>query len=437
MAAERKIVRASDLTVFLILALCLVVVPAIMYRILAGPLGVGSAGDEVGSGTKEELEKPKQMPEGLVPFGVDDSGIFADLDAGVSFGLPACARGKDVSLVVNKKKRTLSLLYHGVAVKTYPISLGFTPQGDKTKQGDGRTPEGEYFICEMLDEDLAARYGARSMRLSYPSKKDAVRGLEEGLVTQAQHDAIVAAIEKGEMPPQDTKLGSSIRIHGGGVGEDWTAGCIALRDEDAIEVYDAVVPGTKVTVVSGEGKDPDDADRDGIPDQVDVHVGALKTAMNRASYDSGYFKISYPMGDVARDVGCCTDVVVRALRNAGIDLQVKMKKDIEARPKAYPHIKKANPNIDHRRVMNMFVYMKKHALAVDTDLESDICHWLPGDLVFFDTLPKKGPDHVGIVAWNLDEGGLPMVINNWTWGYSTGEMDLLSWVEVTHHYRLE
>ena len=89
------------------------------------------------------------------------------------------------------------------------------------------------------------------------------------------------------------------------------------------------------------------------------------------------------------------------------------------------------------RFPNMLVYMKKHYLAVDTDLEGDVCHWLPGDLVFFDTLPKKGPDHVGIVSWSLDEGGLPVVINNWTWGYSTGEMDLLSWVEVTHHYRLK
>jgi uncharacterized protein YijF (DUF1287 family) len=325
-----------------------------------------------------------------------------------------------------------------VAVKTYPVSLGFTPVGDKKKQGDGRTPEGEYFICEMLDEDLAPRYGARSMRISYPSIKDAKRGLEKGLVTQAQHDAIVAAIEKGEMPPQNTKLGSSIRIHGGGVGKDWTAGCIALRDEDAIEIYDAVVPGTKVTVVGGKGKDPDDDDGDGIPDQVDVHVGALKAAINGAGYDSGYFKISYPMGDVERDVGCCTDVIVRALRNAGIDLQVEIKKDIGKRAKAYPHVKKANPDIDHRRVKNMAVYMKKHYLAVDTSLEGDdVCRWLPGDVVFFDTLPKKGPDHVGIVSWNADESGLPMVINNWTWGYSTGEMDLLSWVDVTHHYRLK
>jgi len=439
MAAERKIIRTSDLTVFVILALCLVVVPAGILRILAGPAGKAESSGKavVGDGEKDPGEKPASSATGLAPFGVVDSGIFGDLDADVSFALPACARGKDVSLVVNKKRRTLSLLYHGVAVKTYPVSLGFTPAGDKKKQGDGRTPEGEYFICEMLDEDLAPRYGARSMRLSYPSVKDAERGLEKGLIGQAQHDAIVAAIKKGVMPPQDTKLGSSIRIHGGGVGDDWTAGCIALRDEDAVEVYDAVVPGTKVTVLSGKGKDADDADRDGIPDQVDVHAGALKTALNGAGYDSGYFKISYPMGDVAREVGCCTDVIIRAFRNAGIDLQVKIHDDIEARKKAYPHVKKANANIDHRRVKNMLVYMKKHLAAVDADLEGDdVCRWLPGDVVFFDTLPKKGPDHVGIVTWNLDDSGLPMVVNNWTWGYTTGEMDLLSWVETTHHFRL-
>ena len=174
-----------------------------------------------------------------------------------------------------------------------------------------------------------------------------------------------------------------------------------------------------------------------IHDQVDIHAGALKAALNGASYDGGYYKIAYPMGDVAREKGCCTDVVIRALRNAGIDLQEALSKDIAKRPKAYKHIKKANTDIDHRRVRNLLVYMKKHMMSLGTDFEGDsVCGWMPGDVVLFDTLPRKGPDHIGIVVAETD-GGLPLVVNNWTTGYTTRAMDLLSWVDVTHRFRVK
>ncbi len=106
--------------------------------------------------------------------------------------------------------------------------------------------------------------------------------------------------------------------------------------------------------------------------------------------------------------------------------------------KAYKHIKAKNMSIDHRRVKNMFIYMKKHLKAVDAPLdEAHLAQWLPGDVVFLDTLPKKGPDHVGILSFHTDKNGFPMVINNWTWGSKTGEMDLLSWCPVTHHFRVK
>lgn len=401
------------------------------------PPAAGKGGDpaaEAGAHPAEPELVVKKPGKG-VALGLADTGIFSDLDSRVSLGLPPCAGDRDLRIEVNKKKRMLTLYLGKVPLKTYPVALGFDPVGDKQKQGDGKTPEGEYTICEMLSENLAARYGARSMRISYPSVKDAQRGLEKGLVTQAQHDAIVEAIEKGEMPPQDTKLGSSIRIHGGGIDGDWTAGCIALRDEDAVEIYGVVGEGTKVVVRSGKKPGKHDADGDGIPDQVDITAGALKCALNGASYDNGYYKIGYPLGDVDRDVGCCADVIVRALRNGGIDLQEEIQEDIAGRPKAYGHVKKPNPDIDHRRVRNLLVYMKKHLEPVEAGL-GKVCEWLPGDVVFFDTLPKKGPDHIGILSFAVDENGYPMVVNNWTEGYTTAEMDLLSWVDVTHHFRI-
>lgn len=183
------------------------------------------------------------------------------------------------------------------------------------------------------------------------------------------------------------------------------------------------------------GEASGDLDSDGIPDQLDVLLGALKAVLNGASYDTGYHRIPFPMGDVPREIGCCSDVVIRALRNAGIDLQTVVQRDIANRPRAYPHVPSPNPSIDHRRVRNLVVYMKKHFRRLDTDVSS-ASGWLPGDIVLFDTLPKAGPDHIGVISSTTGDGGLPLVINNWTWGSTTSEMELLSWCPVTHHFRV-
>ncbi len=179
-----------------------------------------------------------------------------------------------------------------------------------------------------------------------------------------------------------------------------------------------------------------DRDDDGVPDQTDILLGALKAAANGAEYDASYHRIPFPGGDVPRSTGCCSDVIIRALRNAGIDLQAVLQGDITRRPKAYPHVKKTNHSIDHRRVKNLVIYMKRHMKKLDPSVVSPQ-GWVPGDIVLFDTLPKAGPDHIGIVSWELDEDGLPLVINNWTVGSTTAPMDLLSWCPVTHHFRVK
>ncbi len=210
---------------------------------------------------------------------------------------------------------------------------------------------------------------------------------------------------------------------------------LGLSGKDSAELAGATWPGTPVTVLTGPHDR--DADLDGIPDQVDVLVGALKCAINGASYDGGFAKIAYPLGDVDPHKGCCTDVVIRSMRNAGLDLQELIHGDILARPWAYPHVDEPSTHIDHRRVKNMVVYMRKHMDALCTDAMDATCRFMPGDVVFFDTLAKKGPDHVGIVSWETDDAGLLMVINNWTTGHTTAPMDLLSWCPVTDHLRLK
>ncbi len=178
-----------------------------------------------------------------------------------------------------------------------------------------------------------------------------------------------------------------------------------------------------------------DADDDGIPDSLDVLLGALKAEANGAAYDDGYFSLKYPGGDPPRERGACVDVVVRALRNAGLDLQSAVRDDIRAAPSVYG-IARPDPNIDHRRVRTVIKYFVRHFEAHSTELDDPSDPLAPGDIVFFDTFPDRpGPDHLGVVTRSRGKSGRPLVINNWTTGYTTRKMDLLAFVPVTQRFR--
>lgn len=147
-------------------------------------------------------------------------------------------------IVVAKSARRLTLLSGAKLVRTYRIGLGTSPIEDKIKEGDRRTPEGDFYV--FVKNDKSSYY--LSLGLSYPNIEDAQRGLRDGLIDQGQHDAIVNAIRNKTAPPQNTALGGEIYIHGNGSGSDWTLGCVALDDTEMRELFDAVPIGTQVTI---------------------------------------------------------------------------------------------------------------------------------------------------------------------------------------------
>ena len=187
-----------------------------------------------------------------------------------------------------------------------------------------------------------------------------------------------------------------------------------------------------------EGTAAHDRDGDGVPDPLDVLIGAKKTVLNADAYTEGYFGMKYPMGDVERAISVCTDVIVRAVRNAGIDIQRELHEDIRRARAAYPMVKGwGDPSIDQRRVGTLLPYFKRHWEAHSKAIDDKSDPLRPGDVVFMDTFPKRdGPDHIGIVSDTLDPEGLPMIINNWTNGTVTTEMDLLTFVPVMYRFRL-
>ncbi len=148
-------------------------------------------------------------------------------------------------IIVRKGERKLELYSDQKLLRTYRVGLGFSPLSDKKREGDGATPEGDFYV--FVKNEKSAYY--LSLGLSYPNAEDAERGFKDKLITKAQHDAILDAIREKTTPPQYTKLGGLIYIHGHGAASDWTWGCVALENEDIKEVYEAVSVGTPVTIV--------------------------------------------------------------------------------------------------------------------------------------------------------------------------------------------
>ncbi|HZF38980.1 MAG TPA: L,D-transpeptidase family protein [Blastocatellia bacterium] len=135
--------------------------------------------------------------------------------------------------------------------KTYQIALGNNPTGSKRRQGDGATPEGDYYITHKNPRSNFYL----SLGVSYPNIVDADKGLKEGLITKAEHQAIVDAIRAKTKPPQNTRLGGDIFIHGGGTGKlfglvrDWTLGCVALENGEIKELFEMIPVKTPVKIV--------------------------------------------------------------------------------------------------------------------------------------------------------------------------------------------
>ena len=147
-------------------------------------------------------------------------------------------------IVVFKSRRRLMLYANNKLLRVYRVGLGTDPVNDKIKEGDRRTPEGDFYV--FTKNEHSAFY--LSLGLSYPNAEDAERGLRDGLITRQQYNQIVDAIRRKVAPPQNTPLGGQIYIHGNGSQSDWTWGCVALDNTDIRELFDAVPVKTPVVI---------------------------------------------------------------------------------------------------------------------------------------------------------------------------------------------
>jgi uncharacterized protein YijF (DUF1287 family) len=123
----------------------------------------------------------------------------------------------------------------------------------------------------------------------------------------------------------------------------------------------------------------------------------LVLTKQKVQYDPSYFRISYPNGDVPANKGVCTDVIIRAYRKVGIDLQKEVHEDMKAHFGKYPKkwgMKTTDSNIDHRRVPNLMTFFSRHGTVKEITAQSK--DYQPGDIVCWNL--SGGINHIGIVV---------------------------------------
>ena len=170
-----------------------------------------------------------------------------------------------------------------------------------------------------------------------------------------------------------------------------------------------------------------------VKDPIAAKIVAAARAQEGDFYDPSYQTLAYPNGDVAAGAGACTDVVIRALRGAGIDLQKLVHEDMKRDFRAYGdhwNLGRTDKNIDHRRVPNLMTFFARHgkSLTISTS-KADLKNWRPGDIVTW-KLPNNA-NHIGVVSNGIGARGLPLVIHN---AQRCIEQDYLDAWPITGHY---
>ena len=163
-----------------------------------------------------------------------------------------------------------------------------------------------------------------------------------------------------------------------------------------------------------------------------LSIAAIQITYDRVIYDPSYFSISYPNGDVPKDRGVCTDVIIRTYRKVGIDLQKEVHEDMKNNFFKYPKtwgLKKPDTNIDHRRVPNLMIFFsRKGEVKPITQNPED---YKTGDIITWVLL--NGLTHIGIVIHKKSKDGKRNLIVHNIGGGQVIEDCLFSW-EITGHY---
>lgn len=163
-------------------------------------------------------------------------------------------------------------------------------------------------------------------------------------------------------------------------------------------------------------------------------LGARQEVKRGTLYDASYQVIAYPGGDVKPGVGACSDVIIRAYRSAGIDLQVLVHEDMAQHFTAYPQswgLKAPDANIDHRRVLNLACFFKRHGQTLTTEVEGQLDQWQWGDIVVWRF--NDGRTHIGIISDRQSTNGIPAILDNSGIARERPYLQATGWTIIGHY----
>lgn len=169
-----------------------------------------------------------------------------------------CSAGnasEEIELIVIRSEHKLLIVKNDVVLNTFRAAFGSGGRKAKLQRGDHTTPKGTYRIKRIRNSDRFHLF----LQLDYPNISDAIDALESQIINETEYNAIVDAHIEGKIPPQDTRLGGAIGIHGIGSETqdrieihqiaDWTQGCIALRNHEVEILKSYIKNGTQVSIV--------------------------------------------------------------------------------------------------------------------------------------------------------------------------------------------
>lgn len=342
----------------------------------------------------------------------EKGGWIRILQAG---GLKGWIRGDLVSRVVvriHKHEQRLVVTEGGRDALVMPITPG------KRLLEDGR-----YFVSP----------GSGILNISWPNRRDLRLALQTGVMTyQAYKNAIMAGPEN--------MVGSQLAICRAG-NLNPTCG-VFLAPNDYKDLTTMIPGGARLEIYAEEKEDlqrrqPDDLSRQillGALEQLKYPAAGLQPGGNPP-------QLAYPGGDIQPDFASSPDIIIRAVRYAGADLQALVHEDTLLHPKRYEGLNLGDDfAASHRLVPVLQTYFMHNALSLPTDSATDPFSFEAGDIVIFSTgeAGPQTPDRAGILSETFDRLGLPLVITVWDLGQSTGKKKLLGRdsPKVTGHFRM-
>ncbi len=206
---------------------------------------------------KRKGPKKRHMKHGFATLALLSTHLLACLGPNLPAPSDRAPRGTPIQrektwVLVDSTKDRLTVFLEGAPPLVFDnIAVGAAGVKEKRRVGDDVTPRGTYTVGWLQPRSKFVHF----IGLTYPSRADAERGYREGTIDRLNYERIVSALDRGELPPQDTRLGGWIGIHGVGRGPlaihriaNWTAGCIAVDNDQIRTLFKLLERGMKVEI---------------------------------------------------------------------------------------------------------------------------------------------------------------------------------------------